>query len=264
MDIFAERNLPDMELLPFFKAVSFGSRKPSVIGSFSLESQRNAGDIDLDVYIEGKIDHDFVEKETKKIIKNIDDNLKMFFIELKIQYKDGKKIKFGADKIDDVKIPTQNFNNLDFLKIDTIIYYDGHFKEMSINYWFNPKVQDVVKEIEKDILLELKAKNYYKVVKRFFSIAKIKDDKPRGKLISTFLNNYTGGEYKQLSNLKAIKLLLENYDDPLIRQMIRANLINDRIIPKVDVVYRLIPKIQKKVNTEGKIFLDNNILKKNI
>jgi len=264
MDIFAERNLPDMELLPFFKAVSFGSRKPSVIGSFSLESQRNAGDIDLDVYIEGKIDHTYVEKELLKIIKNIDDNQKMFFIELKLQYKDGKKIKFGADKIDDIKIPTQNFNNVEYMKIDTIIYYDGHFKEMSINYWLNPKIKDVVKEIEKDIVLELKEKNYYKVVKRLFSIAKVKDDKPRGKLISEFLNNYTGGEYKQLSNLKAIKLLLENYDDPAIRQMIRANLINDRIIPKVDVVYRLIPKIQKKVNMEGKIFLDNNILKKNI
>jgi hypothetical protein len=264
MDIFAERNLPDMELLPFFKAVSFGSRKPSVIGSFSLESQRNAGDIDLDVYIEGKIDYDFVQKELLKIIKNIDENQKMFFIELKLQYKDGKKIKFGADKIDNINIPTQNFNNLEFMKIDCVIYYDGHFKEMSINYWLNPSRKDVVKEIEKDIVLELKEKNYYKVVKRLFSIAKIENDKPRGLLITEFLNNYIGAEYKQLSNLKAIKLLLENYDDPAIRQMIRANLINDRIIPKVDVVYRLIPKIQKKVNMEGKKFLDNKILKKNI
>jgi hypothetical protein len=264
MDIFAERNLPDMELLPFFRAVSFGSKLPTVIGSFSLESQRNAGDIDLDIYIEGKIDHDYTEKQLLKIIKNIDDSQKMFFIELKIQYKDGKKIKFGADQIDSIKIPTQNFNNIEFMKIDTIIYYDGHFKEMSINYWLNPKQHDVVKEIEKDIIQELKEKNYYKVIKRFFSIAKVKNDKPRGKMISQFLNNYIGDEYKQLSNLKAIKLLLENYDDPLIRQMIRANLINDRIVPKVDVVYRLIPKIQKKVNIEGKIFLDNNILKKNI
>ena len=69
MDIFAERNLPDMELLPFFRAVSFGNKLPTVIGSFSLESQRNAGDIDLDIYIEGKIDHTFVEKEIKKIVE---------------------------------------------------------------------------------------------------------------------------------------------------------------------------------------------------
>jgi hypothetical protein len=135
---------------------------------------------------------------------------------------------------------------------------------MSINYWLNPKKKDVVKEIEKDIIQELKDKNYYKVIKRFFSIAKVKNDKPTGLLISEFLNNYTGDEYKLLSNLKAIKLLLENYDDPLIRQMIRANLVNDRITPKVDVVYRLIPKLQKKVNSEGKLFLDNKILKKNI
>jgi hypothetical protein len=253
-----------MELLPFFKAVSFGSRKPSVIGSFSLESQRNAGDIDLDVYIEGKIDHAFVEKEIKNIVKNLDEDNRMFFIELKIQYRNGQKIKFGADKIDDVKIPTQNFNNIEYFKIDSIIYYDGYFKEMSINYWLNPKKKDVVKEIEKDIIQELKDKNYYKVIKRFFSIAKVKNDKPTGLLISEFLNNYTGDEYKLLSNLKAIKLLLENYDDPLIRQMIRANLVNDRITPKVDVVYRLIPKLQKKVNSEGKLFLDNKILKKNI
>jgi len=264
MDIFAEKNLPNMELLPFFKAVAFAGEKITVIGSFSLESQRNAGDIDLDIYIQGKIDYDFVQKEMLKIVKNLDENDKMFFIELKIQYKNGQKIKYGADKIDDIKIPSQNFSSVEYMKIDTIIYYDGNFKEMSINYWLNPKKKDVVKEIEKDIILELNDKNYYKVIKRFFSIAKVKNDRPTGLLISEFLNNRTGEEYKLLSNLKAIKLLLENYDDPAIRQMVRVNLINDRIIPKVDVIYRLIPKLQKKVNSEGKNFLENKILKKNI
>jgi hypothetical protein len=256
-DIFAEKNLPDMNLYPYFKAVTFNNIKPSVIGSFSLESQRNAGDIDLDVYILSRVEYDFVVKEFEKILKNIDDNPNMYFIELKIQDKNGKKKKFYADQKNKVVIPKKTFDNIEFIKIDMVIYYDGAFKEMSVNYWFNPNKHDIVTEIEKDIKEELKEGNYYKVVKRYFSIAKVTDDKPKGKFISEFLNNYTGGEYKLLSNLKSIKLLLENYDDPLIRKQIKANLINNDIVPEVKVVYRMIPQLQKKVNKEGKLFLKN-------
>jgi len=261
-DIFSEKNLPDNELYPFFKNITFKNIKPTVIGSFSLETQRNAGDIDLDLYITGKKEYKFISDEINKIIKNIDSDPKMFFIELKIQYKDGKKIKFYADEIDTIKIPENDFNKIEFLKIDTIIYYDGVFKELTINYWLNPNIHEVVKEIKENIKTELKEGNYYKVVKRFFSIAKVEDDKNKGLLISNFLNNYIGGEYKLLSNLKAIKSLLENYDDLSVRKMVRINLKNNNIISNIDVIYKLIPKLQKKVNKEGKNFLDKILLKK--
>jgi hypothetical protein len=262
-DIFAVKNLPDQDLQPYFKAFQFGHERSVVIGSYSLESQRNAGDIDIDVYIQSKIEYDFVNKEIKKIVKQIDDNDKMFFIELKVQYKDAdKKKKFFATQIDDVEIPKENFNQIEYIKIDMVIFLIDSFKEVSINYWLNPNKYNVENAIISDISEQIKEKNYYKAVKWTFSLAKYLNDKPKGLLISEFLNNYTGGEYKVLKNLKAIKLLLENYDDPLIRNMVRVNLLNYNIKPKIGVVYKLIPQLEKKVNKEAKIFLDNVILKK--
>jgi hypothetical protein len=263
MDIFQVKNLPDPDLQPFFKAITFARERPVVIGSYSLESQRNAGDIDIDVYIQSKIEFDFVNKEIKNIVKRIDDNPNMFFIELKVQYRDAnKKKKFFANQIDDVEIPKEKFNEVEYIKIDLVIFLIDSFKEVSINYWLNPVKHDVEKEIKKDIAEQIKEKNYYKAVKWTFSLAKFLDDKPKGLLISEFLNNYTGGEYKVLKNLKAIKLLLENYDDPQIRNMIRVNLSNYNITPKISVIYKLIPQLEKKVNREAKKFLDNVLTKK--
>jgi hypothetical protein len=264
MDIFATKNLPDQDLQPFFKAIQFGNERSVVIGSYSLESQRNAGDIDVDVYIEGRIEYNFVEKEIKKIVKQVDDNQNMFFIELKIQYKDAnKKKKFFANQIDSIEIPKEDFNQIEYIKLDLVIFLVDSFKEMSVNYWLNPNKYNVEQAIIDDIAEQIKEKNYYKAVKWTFSLAKYLNDKPKGLLISKFLNNYTGEEYKLLKNLKAIKLLLENYDDPLIRKMIRANLINYNVRPKISVIYKLIPELEKKVNKEAKIYLDNVILKKN-
>jgi len=263
MDIFAIKNLPSRYEYPFFKATQFGNYKHVVIGSYSLESQRNAGDIDIDVYIEGRIEYDYVVKEMKKIIKNLDDYDDMYFIEFKVQYKDhDKKIKFLADQIDDIEIPKENFNQIEYLKLDLVIFIRNTFKEMSINYWLNPNKYNVEKAIKDDINEQLKEGNYYKAVKWTFSLAKFLNDKPLGLMISDFLNNYTGHEYVVLKNLKAIKLLLENYDDPLIRKRIRVNLIDNEIIPKVSVVYRMIPKLEKKVNSEAKKYFNDVLNKK--
>jgi len=262
MDIFQVKNLPSAKEQPIFKAIQFANIRPTVIGSYSLESQRNAGDIDIDVYIEGRIEYDFVVREMKKILKNIDDSDDIYFIEFKTQYKDGKKQKFFADQLDSIEIPKENFNKIEYLKIDLVIFLVDSFKEMSINYWLNPNKHDVEKSIVNDIKEQLKEGNYYKAVKWSFSLAKFLDDKPKGLMISEFLNNYTGAEYKLLKNLKAIKLLLENYDDELIRKRIRVNLINNKITPKVSVVYKLIPYLEKKVNKEAKKYYYDTLAKK--
>jgi len=265
MDIFAVKNLPSSKEQPIFRSIQFGNIRPTVIGSYSLESQRNAGDIDIDVYIEGKIEYDFVVKEIKKIMKNIDDNDDIYFIEFKVQYKNAsKKIKFMADQIDDVEIPKENFNQIEYLKIDLVIFLVDSFKEMSINYWLNPNKYNVEKAIKDDIQEQVNEGNYYKAVKWSFSLAKFLNDKPKGLMISEFLNNYTGSEYKILKNLKAIKILLENYDDPLIRRRVRVNLINYQIIPKVSVIYKMIPKLEKKVNKEAKKYFYDVLNKKYI
>jgi len=254
MNVFAERTL-EPALIPLLRNVQFQNYKPVIIGSYSLKSQNNAGDIDVDINITGNIDQTITEKEIKKIVDEVDKNDNMYFIELKIQYKNGKKKKIYANEIDRIKIPKKNFDKIEFIKLDLVIFFLGEFKELSVNYWFNPNKVNVVNEIKASIDEEKKDGKYFKAVKRYFSIAKILNDHNKGQYISQYLNNYYGSEYKILSNLKAIKLLLENYDDPLIRLKIRKNLIDIGIIPKVSIINKLIKKIQDKVDNDGLKFL---------
>lgn len=254
MDVFAVRPI-DPALLNFLKIIKYHTYNPIIIGSYSLSSQYNAGDIDIDVNITGQYDHKQMENEIKRILDDSDRNDNMYFIEMKIQYKNGKKKKFYADDLDRIKIPERNYKNIEFIKLDYVIYFLGEFKELSVNYWFNPNDSDVVKEILESIKEEKKDGKFFKVVKRYFSIAKHINDKVKGLLLSKYLNKETGKEYKILSNLKAIQLLLENYDDELIRHKIRKNLKDIGIIPKVSIIDKLIKKIQTKVDDDGYRFL---------
>jgi hypothetical protein len=235
--------------------LQFGNYKLEVIGSYSLQSQQNAGDIDIDTFITGRKDIDYVNEELKKIINRIDKSDDIYFVELKIQYKDGQKIKFDPSEIEKIKIPEKNFDKIDYFKIDLIISLNGVFQDMSVNYWFSKQTSDIVKDIKKDIELLRDEGRYYKITKRLFSIAKVIDDKPKALIISKYLNTTIGEEYKLLSNLKAIKELLYHYDDPITRKKARINLINIDIKPNLTVIEPLIKKIQKKVDDDGLKFL---------
>ena len=255
MDIFQPRILN-----PYVKTIidelQFGNYKLEVIGSYSLQSQQNAGDIDIDTFITARKDINFINEELKKILNRIDKSDDIYFIELKIQYKDGRKIKFDPSEIEKIKIPEKNFNNIEYFKIDLIISINGVFQDMSVNYWFSKQTNDVVKEIKKDIEELRDEGRYYKITKRLFSIAKVIDDKPKALLISKYLNTTIGQEYKILSNLKAIKELLYHYDDEITRKKARINLMNIDIQPNLTIIDRLIKKIQKKVDDDGLMFLN--------
>ena len=59
MDIFQPRNLN-----PYVKAVidqlQFGNYKLEIVGSYSLQSQQNTGDIDIDSFITGRKESKYI------------------------------------------------------------------------------------------------------------------------------------------------------------------------------------------------------------
>jgi len=254
MDVFELKTIDPM-VKPFIDVLKFGQYSYQVIGSYSLASQQYAGDIDAITIIDGRIDKEYVDKMIEQIIDRIERNENMYFIEFKIQYKNGTKKKFFPPDIKDIKIPSKNFDKIEFLKFDFVILFNGIFQDLSMNYWFGRINKNIKKEVNKDIIELTKEGRYYKIVKRLFTIAKIDKDYPKALKLSRYLNTNIGDEYKTLSNLKAIQTLLEHYDDNETKILVRKSLFNLDIKPYISVIEKEIKKLQKKVDDDAYRFL---------
>lgn len=259
MDVF-EKKSTNRFLKPFLEVLRFGNYSYDIIGSYSLASQKYAGDIDVNTIIDGRKDPLYVNDMIRQIIDRINRKEDMYFIEFKIQYKNGTKKKFYPPDLNDIKIPEKNFDKIDFLKFDFIIFFDGVFQDLSMNYLLGAIDKETIgknskKEINKDIIELTKKGHYYKIVKRLFTIAKLDKDYPRALNLTRYLNTNTGDEYKTLSNLKAIETLLEHYDDNDTKILVRKSLFNLDIKPYISVIEKEIKKLQKKVDDDAYKFL---------
>ena len=253
MNVFEEKN-PQSEYYDLFSKLQLGTNRSIMIGSSGLASQLNTGDIDLMSYILGRKDNIFVNKEIKEIINNIQRDDDMYFMEFKIQYENGHKIKFTADEIEKIEIPTKDFDKIVYLKLDLIYYIDFVFKEVSINYWFKEE-EKTIDSLKEDIKELADEGRYYKIIKRLFSIAKQKDDTVKGLIFSKFFNKASGIEYVYLNNLKAIKELLMVYDDDITKNKVRINLKDIDVRSNLDEIDKLIKKYQEKVDNDAYKFL---------
>jgi hypothetical protein len=253
MNVFEERDAQS-KYYDLLTKLQLGTVRPIMIGSAGLASQLYVGDIDLITFILGRKENKFINREIKDIISNIERDDDMYFMEFKIQYKDGKKIKFYPDEIDKIEIPNKNFDDIEYLKIDLIYYIDSRFREVSINYWFK-EIKDMIERMKEDILELRDEGRYYKVVKRLFSIAKSINDIPKGLILSKFLNKAIGHDYMYLNNLKAIRDVLMSYDDNITRDKARINLKNMDIRANYDHIEKLIDKYQEKVDSSALKFL---------
>jgi hypothetical protein len=141
----------------------------------------------------------------------------MYFIELKIQYNDDSKTK-----IHDVsKLRKSMFKDIKYVKIDYVLWMDYHFKEVSIMYIFR-RTKYSVDDIQADYDELIKEGNYYKALKRLFSISRMTKDKKQGVKLSHFFNSTK--LYSINSNLKAIQLMKQSYDTKDVQKKIEINL----------------------------------------
>jgi hypothetical protein len=114
---------------------------------------------------------------------------------------------------------------------------------------------DVEKKLKEDITLYKKEGDYYKALKREFSMLNMsRSNNDRLILLSKFFNSHFGGLYVIYSNLKAIKLMKDNYDDVRSKKMVKLNLKQLGVKEdKIDVVCR---ELKKLFNDEAKKYLE--------
>ena len=187
-------------------------------GSASLASQRYYADYDFNCNIKTRR-QTVIYNEFKRILSYT--NEKLYFIEFKIEYLDGTKLK-----LDNNKIKLSMYKNIKFIKIDYIVIFDYVFKDISIIYNFNNVKEDTTTKIERlkaDYSELVKEGDIYKSLKRLFSIYKIKKEYPKLKQLTQLFNSNIGQLYETNSNLKTIQLLKTMYNDIQTKKRIDIN-----------------------------------------
>lgn len=245
--------------------LKYDQNKIYLVGSSSIQQINYFGDYDCITKITEKDTAKQCYEKFMKILKNIFDTDYMYFIELKIQTKDGEKKKLHLnDKFvyGDIK---KVYNKLDFIKIDLVIWEKEtyEFIETSIIYLKESEEKLDIEKYTDDIKADIKGYEsegkFFKTLKRKFLIYKLQDNFKKVKELLQVFNSDLGLKYKIISNLEAIQLVEEYYkNDPLLEKRVYANLralgiTKDNINKVLEEYKNYINKKAKPLNKQFKI-----------
>ena len=229
--------------------IKFKHSKIKLNGTASLQSMKYFSDYDFTTIIK----RDFKAKTIcDEFIMILNEKMNdLYFIELKIEYKNGKKRKI----YDVSELKTSMFRNVDYVKIDYVVCCNNVFKELTIMYMFNFVKQtkdDMIAQIQESYH-ELKDEgNYYKSLKRLYSIYKIRRNYKKLVELTRFFND-TGSKYEVVSNLKTIQLLLEHHHDSFTNKKVLINLKDINV--KYNDIDSTIKDYEKELNDQAKFYI---------
>jgi hypothetical protein len=257
MDLLEERAKSDLDdkvkrLLRILKFKSF----PIILkGSAALQSQQYFSDYDLMTVIDPKPSVDVAYHQFGKILNQVLAEDDVWITELKIQTLSGKKIRFAPRQVFTYKRLAAVWSDIDFVKIDLIIRASDRITELSCIYKFGAtasKPEEYLKMLRTDIEDLTKAREWYKILKRQFSIAKIERKPALMRRLTAVFNGPLGAKYQQISNLEAIALLLSYYDDTLTRRKAELNLKDIKHRGRIEDVARDAKAMRADLNAEAK------------
>ena len=259
MNILEKKELTEFndKLLAIFTLLKFKNKTLEVKGSGSLRSQEYIGDYDLFTFINEALSARDAYDEFYRILNDVTQHVDCYFIELKMQSLTRHKFRFKPkDKFNFLKFNTHFNNKLDFIKIDAIARIDNVFTEVSCIYKFGPdtvmSTEQYRDEIHDDIKEYIKDNNYFKVLKRCFSLFKIKNDEQQLLYLTRIFNSKLGEMYSIYCNLETIKLLLENYTDEETKNKVILNLKDIKQSENIYSIDSSISAIKKDLNKEAK------------
>lgn len=200
MNVLEEKRKLNSYIYDKVQKLKFKNVKINLAGSAALQSQRYFSDYDFNSIIKRKYKPKTLFDEFNQIL--IASVQSLFFIELKFEYLDGTKKKI----YDIIEIKPNMFKNLNYIKIDYLLWFDYHFKELSIMYIFK-NTKYGVEDIEKDYDELVSSGNYYKALKRLFSIYKLTKNHKEAVILTKYFNSDYGKLYSMNSNLKTLLLV---------------------------------------------------------
>jgi hypothetical protein len=269
MDII-EKKYPNQDIQPYLKILKWNKNVLQLLGTGGNASQLYPSDIDLFCKINEKnTTADYALNKTKDIMNKASLRPDMFFIEGKIQDKDGGKYKWK--NMDDLNnygnIEFKKFftDNIDYIKYDFVLFLKGEFIELSAIYVFNKDPLDYDKlklSLSNDLIELIHDGKYYKSLKRLFAILKLDDQViPRRELIKIgkLFNSEVGKLYKKNSILKAIQLYLESYNDEEGQRVAKRVFNNLGLVnTEISDIDNIVNDYDDIINREGKKFIEEN------
>jgi hypothetical protein len=146
------------------------------------------------------------------------------------------------------------FHNVLYIKMDFIVRINNIFKELSIIYNLNTETppSKVIQDLNTEIKENIKDKNYYKALKRLFSLYKAEGQSKKQIPLSAFFNSEVGRAYETISNLKAIKLLLQHHQGEEVEEKVRINLKDLHIAPSIRMIDSYIKAYTDIIQREAK------------
>lgn len=215
----------DRDIQTLITKLRFKKNPINVNGSASNILLKYFGDIDLFSKIKDITDAKSIYNELSDILFKIKHNRNYYFMELKLQLTDGSKVRVYPRerlKLSDIQ---DNLNKLDYIKIDMILYIDYKFVEVSVIYQFSQKIKNFEESLKEDIKKYLSENNYFKILKRYFSLYLIRQtNADKLETLIEFFNSKVGYLYSIFSNLDCISELLHEYKDTHTKERIKINL----------------------------------------
>jgi flagellar biosynthesis regulator FlbT len=246
------------KILKVIKILEFKEQKNTISlkGSNSFSILRFPVDFDLMQLVEITNPIEILNDIKKKVkdVLNIND---VYFKEIKIQTKEPevKKIRFyKADDFlnyDDLKFK-EIYEDIDFIKIDIIIYENYLFYDVSCIYFTKIiKKNDIIKMLKKDIKELIEEKKYFKVFKRLFNLYLIEDKYNRMNEVVKILNSPIGEKYQKAGFLEVIESLKDT-DNKKIKKKIEQSLKVLNVPNNRSIIHNTINELYKEVNDEAK------------
>ena len=221
-----EKGYAPQKIVQVKNALTWKPYTLQLVGTGGLKAQQNfAADFDFVSKIE-EFTAASAFDSIDRILQNINETPNLFFIELKLQNKDGSKIK--VFKIEDFN--EESFNvafdpeTIDYAKIDGVVDLDGVFKEVSALYFLSSTPLDNAKyqaELLKDSVEKYKDGKPYKALKRMFMAEKLQDrlGHPLNidliNNITDFFNSEVGNLYEKMNQIDAALIFHEKYAGPM-------------------------------------------------
>ena len=188
------------------------------------------------------------------ILHRIERDKDLYFIELKLETKDGEKKRLTPRQEIRMTWVEKDYENLVFAKIDTVARIQNKFYEVSCRYNFREVMMaqaEVIRELEEDAE-ELEGEgNYYKVLKRLFSIYVLENNQNKLSYLINVFNSPLGVIYERVCNMKAMELLHQHYKDKAVLRKINENI---RLLGgtfRIGSINKHIRKLQKELNAEA-------------
>lgn len=261
MAILEKKTLDDIDddVLKYLKFYEFPGTNISLKGSSQYKHMKYRSDFDILISLPREIKPADVFNNLKTIIENMEKETSIFFIELKLHCKNDKKFRVHPNDPFNYTEFEKYYGQLEFFKIDAIVNARNRLLETSCVYKIRSgeflAKDDVMKDVEQDIV-EYKAEgNYYKVLKRMFSIAVLQNNIVLCDFLMRIFNSKLGHTYEKICNMQAIKLLQEYYrDDKVALRQIKQNIRLLKI--KDDALDKTLKRYQSVLSKDAKEIYD--------